>query len=73
MEHIASCFFLFLCYSIKLIYFFILIIIYLNKKIILINKFNKHNQINNLYFYPSFHCNWGVLFRILRWYKLKPL
>ena len=40
----------FLFYSINVIYALISIIVFLNKKIVLINKFNKHNQINILSF-----------------------
>ena len=46
----AWCIFPLLFYSINLICIFIFIIIFFNKKIILINKFSKYNQINFLYF-----------------------
>jgi hypothetical protein len=42
--------FLFLFYSINLICVSISIIVYLNDKIILINKFSKYNQINIMSF-----------------------
>jgi hypothetical protein len=38
-------FFSFLCYLINLMYASISIIVWLNKKIILINKFSKHNRV----------------------------
>lgn len=53
-------FFSFLCYLINLIYASISIIVWLNKKIILINKFSKHNRIYVLSYeikYPDLYLS----------------
>jgi hypothetical protein len=57
-------FFSLLFYSINLISISISIIICLNKKIISINKFNKHNQINISYFkikYLNLHSSFDII------------
>jgi len=46
----------FLFYPINFIYIFIYIIIWLNKSLILINKPNKYNQVNILYYKIKYLC-----------------
>ena len=59
--------FLFLFYSINLICVSISIIVYLNDKIILINKFSKYNQINILSF--EIKClDLHIFFEIFKFY-----
>ena len=56
----------FLFYSINVIYALISIIVFLNKKIILINKFSKHNRINILSFENKYlHLYLSLDFQVL--------